>query len=181
MATTTLSPSDEHPKRRSQLRSSITSAPSVTAAPESFATHVTSSSVKSRGTVSGTSPYSSKAVYMVFSTVGTHISGCFSRRTSATVHPVLVHWSSGTKHPPPSLSVSQRPAYWDYPIAQCRDNSLIPPHPPPLLRCRPCPPWQPPLPWYPLTCLCGDPSPRGPSAWLYSPISPQTFMHPASL
>ena len=56
MATTTLSSSDAHPKLRSQLRSSIASATSAPATPESFdATHVTSSSVNSRGTVSGTS------------------------------------------------------------------------------------------------------------------------------
>ena len=55
--------------------SSVASAPSAPAPPESFdATHVTSSSVKSRGTVLGTSPYFSKAVHTGFSTGGgTHV------------------------------------------------------------------------------------------------------------
>ena len=39
------------------------------------------------------------------------MSGCFSRRTSATGCLVLVHWSSGRRHPsPPSLPVAQRTA-----------------------------------------------------------------------
>ena len=71
LATTTLNSSDAHPKRRRQLRSSIASAPSTPAAPEIFdATHVTSYSVKLRGTVSGTSPYFSKAAHAGFSTSG---------------------------------------------------------------------------------------------------------------
>ena len=71
MATITLNSSDAHPKQSSQLCSSIASTPIVPAAPESFyATHMTSSSVKLRGTVSGTSPYSSKAVHAGFSTWG---------------------------------------------------------------------------------------------------------------
>ena len=49
------------------MRSSVASAPSAPAAPESFdATHVTSSSVQSRSTVSGTSSYSSKAAHAGF-------------------------------------------------------------------------------------------------------------------
>ena len=73
---TTISSSDAHPKRRRQLRSSIASATSARAAPESFdATHVTSSSLKLRGTVYGTSPYSSKDAHMGFSTGGTRMSG----------------------------------------------------------------------------------------------------------
>ena len=107
LATTTLNSSDAHPKLRSQLRSSIASAPSAPAAPEIFdATHIMSPSVKSRGTVLGTSSYSSKAVHAGFSTGGTCMSGCLSQRTSATGHPVFVHWSSGRRHPPPSLSVA---------------------------------------------------------------------------
>ena len=112
LATTTLNSSGEHPKRRSQLCSSIASAPSTSAAPGSFdATHVTSSSVKSRGTVSGTSSCSSKAEHVEFSMGATRMSGCFSRRTSATGRPVFVHWSSRRRHPPPSLSVARRTAF----------------------------------------------------------------------
>ena len=92
LATMTLNSYDEHPKQRSQFISPIFSAPSAPAAPERFdATHVTSSSVKSRGTVSGTSPYFSKAAHVGFYTGGTHMSGCFSRRTSATGRLALVH------------------------------------------------------------------------------------------
>ena len=71
LATTNLKSSDAHQEQRGQLRSSIASSPSAPAATESFdATHVTSSSVKSRGTVSGTYPYFSKAAHMGFSTGG---------------------------------------------------------------------------------------------------------------
>ena len=93
LAATTLSSSDAHPKQRSQFLSSIASAPSTPAAPESFhMTHVTSSSAKLRGTVSGTSPYSSKAAQAGFSMRDTHMSRCFFQRTSATGRPVFVHW-----------------------------------------------------------------------------------------
>ena len=62
LATTTLSSSDAHPKLSIQLFSSNAYAPSAPAARESFdATHLTSSSVKSRGAILGMSPYSSKA------------------------------------------------------------------------------------------------------------------------
>ena len=55
LATMTLGSSYAHPKQRSQFLSYIASAPSAPAAPESFdATHMTSSSVKSRVTVLGT-------------------------------------------------------------------------------------------------------------------------------
>ena len=58
LAMTTLNSSNTHPKQKSQFCSSITSASSAPAAPESFdVTHVTSSFMKLRGTVSGTSPY----------------------------------------------------------------------------------------------------------------------------
>ena len=71
MATTTLNSSDAHPKQRSQFIRSIASAPNTPDAPESFdATHVTSSSVKSRGTVSSTSPYYSMAAHVGFFTGG---------------------------------------------------------------------------------------------------------------
>ena len=102
LATTTLKSSDAHPKRRSQLRSTIASAPNAPAAPESFdETYMTSSSVKSRGTVLCTSLYSSKDAHVGFSIGGTRMSRCFSRRTSATGRPFLVHWSSRRRHPPP--------------------------------------------------------------------------------
>ena len=53
------------------MRSSIASAPSTPAEPESFdADHITSSFVKSRGTVLGMSSYSLKAVHVGFSTGG---------------------------------------------------------------------------------------------------------------
>ena len=59
--------SKEHPKRRRKFLSSIASAPCAPAAPETFyATHVTSSSVKLRGTFFGTSSYSSKAAHVGF-------------------------------------------------------------------------------------------------------------------
>ena len=116
MSTTTLNYSDAHPKRRSQFSSSIASAPSRCAATESFdATHVTSSSVKSRGTVSGTSLYFSKSAHVGFYTGGTRMSGCFSWRTSATGCPVLVHWSSGRRHPTPSLLVAHQTAWRSLP------------------------------------------------------------------
>ena len=76
LATTTLNSSDTHPKQRRQFLISIASAPSTPDALESFdATHVTSSYVKLRSTISGTSPYLPKATHMVFSTWGTCISG----------------------------------------------------------------------------------------------------------
>ena len=53
------------------MRSSIASAPCTPDTPESFdATHVTSYYVKARGTVLGTSSYSSKAAHVGFSTGG---------------------------------------------------------------------------------------------------------------
>ena len=101
LSKTTLNSSDAHPKQRRQLRSSIDSAPSTPAALKSFdVNHVTSSSVKLKGTVYGTSSYSLKAVHVGFSTGGACMSGCFSQRTFATGRPVLVHWSSGRRPPP---------------------------------------------------------------------------------
>ena len=75
----------------------------------------TSSSVKSRGTVSGTSSYSSKAAHAGFSTGGNRVSGCFFHRTSATGRLVFVHWLSGRRHPPPSLLVARWLAYLSLP------------------------------------------------------------------
>ena len=75
VATTTLSFSDAHLKRRGQFRSSIASVTSVPAVLESFdATNVTLSFMKYRGTVSGTSSYSSKDAHVGFSTEGTRMS-----------------------------------------------------------------------------------------------------------
>ena len=85
LATKTLISSGAHPKRRSQFIILIASAPSAPAALESIDTnHVTSSSVKLMCTVSGTLLYYLEAAHVVFSTGGTHMSGCFSRRTSAS-------------------------------------------------------------------------------------------------
>ena len=87
----TLNSSEAHPKQMIQLISSIASAPSAPAALESFdATHVMSSSMKSRGAVSGTYSYSLKTAHMGFSAWGNHVSGCFSRITSANGRPVLM-------------------------------------------------------------------------------------------
>ena len=106
----TLNSYDEHPKQRSQFLSSIASDLSAPAAPESLdATHMTSSSKNSRGTVYSTSSYSSKAVHVGFSTGGTHISGCFFWRTSTTGCPVFVQMSPGRRTPPPPyLLVTRR-------------------------------------------------------------------------
>ena len=41
--------------------------------------------------------------------------GCFSRRISATGRPVLVHLSSGRRHPPPSRSITRRTACRSFP------------------------------------------------------------------
>ena len=101
-ATITLSSSDTNLKRRSQFLSSIASAPRSSAAPESLdATHVTSSYKKSRSTISDTSSYSSKAAHVGFYTGGTRMSGCFSRRKSATGHPVFCADDPREKTPPP--------------------------------------------------------------------------------
>ena len=105
MATTTLNSSDEHPEKRSQLRSSIASAPSAPAAPESFdVNHVTSYSVKLRGTVSGTSSQSSKAAHVGFSTGG---HACPGASPGGPLQPVarflyIVHQGGD---PPPPLPV----------------------------------------------------------------------------
>ena len=90
LATTTLSSSDVHQKQRSQFLSSIASAHIAPAVLESFdETYVMPSSVKFSGTVSGISPYSSKAANMQFNIGGTCVSGYFSRRTSTNRLPGL--------------------------------------------------------------------------------------------
>ena len=43
------------------------------------------------------------------------MSGCFSRRTSETIRPVLVHWSSGRRHPPPYQLVALQTACRSFP------------------------------------------------------------------
>ena len=109
---TTLRSYDLHMKRRSQFRSSIASDTSAPAAPKSFdATHVRPPSVKSRGTVSGTSSYFLKSAHVEFSMGGTRMSGCFSRRTAATIRTVLVHWLYGRRHPMDSLPKLTRQHY----------------------------------------------------------------------
>ena len=69
----------------SQLRSSIASAPRDSAAPGIFdANHVTSSSVKTRGTISGASSYYLNPAHIGCSRGVTLMLGCFYRRTSTT-------------------------------------------------------------------------------------------------
>ena len=75
-------------------------------APESFdATHVTSSCVKSRAEILGTTSYSLKAAHLRFYMGGTHMSGCFFR---SNLKLVIQYW--GRDHlgedPPPPLPVS---------------------------------------------------------------------------
>ena len=108
-----LNPSDVHPKRLSQLQSSIVSTPSAPAAPESlYATHITSSSVKLGVNVLGTSTYSSKEVNVVFSMWGGGgLSRFFYQRNSATGSPILVQRLSGMRQPPPSTLVTWRTAF----------------------------------------------------------------------
>ena len=115
-ATMTLNSSDSHPKQKSQFLRSIASAPSTPAAPEIlYVTYMTSSSEKSRGTVPGTSSYSSKSAHVGFSTGGTCMSGCLSQSTFATVHPVFVQKSSSRKHPPPHVRWPDGPPAADFP------------------------------------------------------------------
>ena len=64
-ATNTLRSFDTHPKQTSQFWISIVSTPSVPAVTENFdVTHVMSSSVKSRGVVSGTPSYSCSPLFV---------------------------------------------------------------------------------------------------------------------
>ena len=71
LATTIIKSSSAHSKRMSQLRISIASYFSAPSLPKSFnETHVTSSSVKLRGTILGMSLYSMNDAHAEFSTGG---------------------------------------------------------------------------------------------------------------
>ena len=120
-ATTTLNSSDAHSKRRSQFLSSTASAPSAPAVPESLdATHMTLYSEKSRGTVSRNSLYYSKAMHVGFSTGGTRMSGCLSRRTSTTGCPVFVQTPPRRRPPFPTLCrFPSGPPAADFQTARC--------------------------------------------------------------
>ena len=72
-------------------------------------------SKKSRGTVSGTSSYYSKAAHVGLSTRGARMPGCFSWRTSVTGQTVFVQTSPGRRYPPPSRPVAGRTAYHTFP------------------------------------------------------------------
>ena len=168
LVTTTLISSEKDPEQRSQFISSIGSTPSAPAAPEIFdATHVTSSSVKSRGTVSGTSPYSLEALHTQGFPQGGLMCPCASPREPH--HPfarsLCIGHPGGYTIPPPCWLPDGRPAS-AYQKILYHGSFGIPPHPPPLLQWRPCPPWQPLLSQRLLPVLDGDPYPRGPSAWL---------------
>ena len=181
LVTTTLNCSGAHPKQRSQFLSSIASSPSAPAAPEIFdAIHVTSSSVKSRGTVLGTSPYSSKAVHMGFSTGG---HACLDASPGGPLQPVARFWCighlGGYTPPPPCRLPDGRPAK-AYLTTPCCGSSRIPPHPPPPHHWRTCPPWKPLPRWRLLPVPRGDPSPRGPSAALAWPGSIGPYGRPTS-
>ena len=140
LATTTFNSSDAHPKRRSQFRSSIASAPSLPAAQESFdATHITSSSVKSRGTMSVTSPYVLKAAHVGFLTGGTRIYGCFSQRTSATGPRFLCIGHPGGDTLPPPCWLPDRRHTEAYHTIPCHGNLRPQRRPSHLRRRRPCP------------------------------------------
>ena len=98
---TTLKSSNAHLNQRSQFLSSISSDPIVPAVPESwYATHMKSSSKNTRGTVSSTFSYYSKAAHVGFSRGGTRMSGCFYLRMSATGCPVFVQKSPRKRYPP---------------------------------------------------------------------------------
>ena len=181
LATITLSSSDAHLKRRSQFLSSIASAPSAPDAPESFdATHVTSSSVKSRDTVLGTSPYSLKAAHLGFSTGGP---SCTDDSLGGTLKPVAqflcIDHTVGDTLPPPCWLPNGRPAK-SYQATLCCGNSGLPPHPSPPRQWRPCLPLQPLPPRRPLPVPRGYPSPRGPSAALSWPRSLGPYGRPTS-
>ena len=165
LATTTLSSSKTHPKRRSQFRSSIASDPSAPAAPESFdATHVMSSSVKLRVTVSGTSSYSSKAAHVGFSTGDTHVR-VFLPENLCNRLPGFwcIGLPEGDTLPPTDRLPDGQPDK-AYQTTLCRVNSGPLIRPPPRRRRWTCS-LRLPLPsWRPPSDLCAYPSPRGPCA-----------------
>ena len=161
----TLSSSDAHQNQRIQFLSSISSATSAPVAPENlYATHVMSSSVKSRGAISGTSLYSLKAVHGGFSVGGLV---CQVASPGEPLQPVA--WSLCIGHPvedtlpSPCHLPGGRPA-WDYQTILCHGSLGIQPNPPPLLRWRIYPPWRPFPSQRLLPGLRGDPSRRGQSA-----------------
>ena len=132
-SSTTLNSYGAYPKQRSQFFSSIASAPRTPAAPEILdATHVMSSSEKSRSTVSGISLYYSKAVHVGFSTEGTRMSGCFSRRKPATGRPIFMQKYPRRRHPLPHGPWPDRPPAADFLTERCF-GSCAPGVPHPLL------------------------------------------------
>ena len=157
---TTLNSSDEHPNRKSQLLISIASTPSAPAAPESFdETHVTSSYMKSRGTVSGTSHTFQRMHTRVFPQGG---HACPDAYPVEPLQPVarffcISHPGGDTINPPCRLS-NRRPAK-TYLTTLCSSSSGLPPHPPPPRHWRPLPPR------IHLPGPHGDLSNRYPSAW----------------
>ena len=114
LATMTLNSSDAQPKQMSQFLISIASTPSAHTVPESFdATHIMSSSVKSRGMILDTFSYSLKDAHVGFSAGWTHMSGHFSQRNSSNSRLVFLHWSSSRSHPPPTWQLTNgRPALY---------------------------------------------------------------------
>ena len=136
-----LNSSDSHPKQRSQLLSSIASAPSVPTASEIFdATHVMSSFVESRGTVSGTSSYFLKAAHAGFSTGGTHT--CKDDSPGGPLKPVArflcIGHPGGDTLPPPWRWPDGKPAK-AYPKTLYHSNSGPRLRPPPCRRSLPFP------------------------------------------
>ena len=115
-ATSTRRYSEAHPNIRSKLLSSSDSTPSYPSAPESFyATHMTSSSYKSICTVSRTVSHLLKTEHQGSPTWGILVSGCFTRRTSATDRLVFVQMSHGKRHPTPLQAVNLWTAWHSFP------------------------------------------------------------------
>ena len=99
--------------------------------------------MKSRGTVSRTSSYSSKAAYLGFSTGGdSYILGASPRGPRQPVTRFLcISHPGGDTLPPPCWLPDRRPAR-AYQTTKCHDSSGLTPHTSPLRLRRPCPPWQ---------------------------------------
>ena len=115
-ATSTQISMEAHTSQISQFLSSSASAPSAPTSHESFnATHVTSYSNNSRGTVSGTSLYLSKDEHRGSPTWGILISECFPWRTSATSRPVFVQSPPGSRHPNTLHTVNLWTAWRSFP------------------------------------------------------------------